>query len=182
MPTTATSLISVKGSHPAFAIFVYIMIKHSVPWSNRSGTSKIAHVVERTGLALTGMSCGLFVAAHLARANIDLFDSTATVFAIMIYGATGFYLGIDLPRPSERLHELPRRRIIPKPDIVELLSAIGTFLAAVAAVVSVFSIVLDEIAHLASAIVISAAWAIGASMQITAGILARLRAEACPAL
>jgi hypothetical protein len=73
---------------------------------------------------------------------------------------------------------LPLRRIIPKPDIVELLSAIGTFLAAVAAVVSVFSIILDETVHLGSAIVISAAWAIGASMQITAGILARLRAEA----
>jgi len=154
------------------------MIKNSEPWSNRSATSKIAHLVERTGLALTGMSCGLFVAAHIARANINLFGSTAAVFAIMIYGAIGFYLGIDLPRPSERLHELPLRRIIPKPDIVELLSAIGTFLAAVAAVVSVFSIILDEIVHLGSAIIISAAWAIGASMQITAGILARLRAEA----
>ena len=154
------------------------MIKHSEPWSNRSAASKIAHLVERTGLALTGMSCGLFVAAHIAKANIDLFGSTAAVFAIMIYGAIGFYLGIDLPRPSERLHELPLRRIIPKPDIVELLSAIGTFLAAVAAVVSVFSIILDEIVHLGSAIIISAAWAIGASMQITAGILARLRAEA----
>src|SRR6516164_4628375 len=109
---------------------------------------QIAHLVERTGLALTGMSCGLFVAAHIARANINLFGSTAAVFAIMIYGAIGFYLGIDLPRPSGRSHELPLRRINPKPDIVELLSAIGTFLAAVAAVVSVFSIILDEIVHL----------------------------------
>src|SRR6516225_3276233 len=85
------------------------MITHSEPWSNRSATSKIAHLVERTGLALTGMSCGLFVAAHIARANINLFGSTAAVFAIMIYGAIGFYLGIDLPRRAERLHELPRQ-------------------------------------------------------------------------
>jgi hypothetical protein len=171
------SLILVKSSHPTPCYFDG-MIKHSQPWSDRSATSKLAHVVERTGLALTGVSCGLFVAAHVARSNINLFGSTAVIFAIMIYGAAGFYLGIDLPKPSERLHPLPLRKIIPKPDAVELLSAIGTFLAAVAAVVSVFSIILDEIGHLGTAIVISGAWAVGASMQIAAGVLARLRAEA----
>jgi len=30
---------------------------------NRSAISRWAHVLERTGLALTGASCGLFVAA-----------------------------------------------------------------------------------------------------------------------
>jgi hypothetical protein len=154
------------------------MVKYSEPWSSRSATSKIAHIVERIGLGLTGVSCGLFVAAHVARANINLFGSTAAILAVMIYGAIGFYLGIDVPKPSGR--RLSLRRIIPKPDLVELLSAVGTFLAAVAAVVSVFSIVLDEIASLGMAIVIGAAWAVGASMQIAAGILARLRAEASP--
>jgi hypothetical protein len=156
------------------------MMKYSEPWSSRSATSKIAHIVERIGLGLTGVSCGLFVAAHVARANINLFGSSAAILAVMIYGAIGFYLGIDIPKPSDRLRQLPLRRIIPKPDVVELFSAVGTFLAAVAAVVSVFSIVLDEIASLGMAIVIGAAWAIGASMQIAAGILARLRAEASP--
>jgi hypothetical protein len=54
-------------------------------------------VLERTGLALTGASCGLFVAAHVGRANIDLIGSAVAVLAMMIYGAAGFYLGIDLP-------------------------------------------------------------------------------------
>ena len=62
-------------------------------------------------------------------------------------------------------------------DSVELLSAAGTFLAAVAAVVSVSSIVLDETARPSTALLISLGWAIGATMQIAAGINARMRAD-----
>jgi hypothetical protein len=58
-----------------------------------------------------------------------------------------------------------------------LLSAAGTFLAAVAAVVSVSSIVLDETAHAVTALLISFGWGIGASMQIASGIIARTRPE-----
>jgi hypothetical protein len=65
---------------------------------------------------------------------------------------------------------------------VELLSAAGTFLAAVAAVVSVSSIVLDETARPSIALLISAGWAVGATMQIAAGINARMRTEASAAL
>ena len=60
---------------------------------------------------------------------------------------------------------------------MELLSAAGTFLAAVAAVVSVSSIVLDETARPSGAILIGLAWAIGTTMQIAAGISARTRVE-----
>jgi len=55
-------------------------------------------------------------------------------------------------------------------------------LASVAAVVSVSSIVLDEVARPSTAVLISLAWAIGATMQIAAGIIARTRAEASAAL
>ncbi len=152
------------------------MIKRSEPWRTRSATSRLAHVVERTGLALTGASCGLFVAAHVARAG--LIYSAVGILAMMIYGAAGFYLGIDLPRPSERLHELPLRRFGPRPDVVELFSAGGTFLTAVAAVIAVASIILDEVAQSGSGLAIMFAWAAGASLQIAAGVIARLRAEA----
>jgi hypothetical protein len=154
------------------------MVKRSQHWSSRSATSRIAHVVERIGLALTGGSCGLFVAAHVARADINLIGSSMSVLAVMLYGGAGFYLGIDLP--AMRLRELSLRGFNPHPDVVELLSAAGTFLAAVAAVVSVGNIILDEVAHRGSAVAISLAWGAGASMQIAAGIIARLRAEATP--
>jgi hypothetical protein len=154
------------------------MVKYHESWSTRSLLSRFAHVVERTGLALTGGSCGLFVAAHTARADIDLIGSAGAILATMLYGAGGFYLGIDLPRPPERLRELPLRRLGSRTDAVELLSAAGTFLTAVAAVVSVSDIILDEVARPGSALTVWFGWAIGASLQIAAGIIARLRASA----
>ena len=155
------------------------MSNHSEPWDTRSTFSRWAHVLERTGLALTGASCGLFVAAHVGRANFDLINSAATVLAMMLYGAAGFYLGIDLPRapPDHHMHLPLRHGFGSKWDTVELLSAAGTFVAAVAAVVSVSSIVLDETARTATALVISFSWGIGATMQIAAGIIARMRSE-----
>jgi hypothetical protein len=155
------------------------MIKRTDRWDTRSTVSRWAHILERTGLALTGASCGLFVAAHVGRANIDLIGSGATVLAMMIYGAAGFYLGIDLPPapPDHRMHLPLRHRLGSKADAVELLSAAGTFLAAVAAVISVSSIVLDEAAHAITALLISFGWGIGASMQIASGIIARTRTE-----
>jgi hypothetical protein len=156
------------------------MIKHRETWDTRSTISRWAHVLERTGLALTGASCGLFVAAHVGRADIDLIGSAAAVLAMMFYGAAGFYLGIDLPPapPDHRMHLPLRHGLGSRADAMELLSAAGTFLAAVAAFVSVLSIVLDETARASTALMISLAWGIGATMQIAAGIIARMRSEA----
>jgi hypothetical protein len=102
------------------------------------------------------------------------------VFAMMIYGGAGFYLGIDLPPapPDHRMHLPLRHGLGTRADAVELLSAAGTFLAAVAAVISVSSIVLDETAHASSALLISLSWAIGTTLQIAAGVIARKKAEA----
>src|SRR5881409_1750390 len=105
------------------------MIKRADPWNNRSAISRWAHVVERIGLALAGGSCGLFVAADAARVDVGLFSSPLTVLAIMLYGAAGFYLGIDLP-PAPPDHRLPlplTRNLGSRADAVELLSAAGTF-------------------------------------------------------
>ena len=154
-----------------------MIIKRSVPWHARSTLSRSAHVIARIGLALTGAACGLFVAEVSAR--IDLVGSVEAMLAMMLYGAAGFYLGIDLPpAPPHHRMQLPLRRGIgSRADAVELLSAAGTFLAAVAAVISVFSIVLDETGHASTAMLIGFGWAIGASMQIAAGIVARMRTE-----
>src|SRR5579863_7349810 len=103
------------------------MIRHKAPWNDRSTISRWAHVLERTGLALTGASCALFVAAHIGRADIELLGSAGAVFAMMIYGAAGFYLGIDLPHtpPDHRMHLPLREGLGSKADAVELLSAAG---------------------------------------------------------
>ncbi|HLZ01102.1 MAG TPA: hypothetical protein VKR55_03010 [Bradyrhizobium sp.] len=118
------------------------------------------------------------MAAHVARSDINLIGSAGVIMLVMIYGASGFYLGIDLPPPPERLRELPLRRLGSRADAVELLSAAGTFLTAIAAVIAVSSIILDEVARPGGVIAIFLAWVIGASMQIAAGIIARSRAQA----
>ena len=158
------------------------MIKRTEPWNTRSAISRWAHILERIGLALTGASCGLFVAIHVGRANIDLIGSAGTVLGMMVYGAAGFYLGIDLPRapPDHKMHLPLRHGLGSMWDSVELLSAAGTFLASVAAVVSVSSIILDETARAGTALLISFCWAVGATMQIAAGIIARKRSESTP--
>lgn len=156
------------------------MIKRSDPWHTRSTISRWAHVLERTGLALAGAACGLFVAAYVGKSNIDLIGSGVAVLAMMACGAAGFYLGIDLPPvpPDHRMHLPLRHGLGSSWDTVELLSAAGTFLAAVTAVVSVASIILDETARPATTLLIGSGWAAGATMQMAAGIIARLRANA----
>ena len=155
------------------------MIKRTEPWDTRSTISQWAHVLERTGLALTGASCGLFIALHVGRANIAFFDSAVTLLAMIFYGAAGFYLGIDLPRvpPDHKMHLPLRHGLGSAWDTVELLSAAGTFLTAVAVGVSASIIVLGEIARTGAALLIGSGWAIGATMQIAAGIIARMRSE-----
>jgi hypothetical protein len=155
------------------------MIQRADPWNTRSAISRWAHVIERIGLALAGGSCGLFVAADVARSDVDMLGSPLAILAMMLYGAAGFYLGIDLP-PAPPDHQMPlplRPKLGSKADAVELLSAAGTFLAAVAAVVSVSGIVLDETVRANTARLIIVGWGIGATMQIAAGIMARMRAE-----
>jgi hypothetical protein len=116
----------------------------------------------------------------VGRAGIDLIGSAAAVLAFMLYGAAGFYLGIDLPPvPPDHRMRLPLRRGLGSSwDAVELLSAAGTFLTAVAAVVSVSSIILDETAHPGTALLISFGWVVGATMQIVAGIISRMQENA----
>ena len=112
--------------------------------------------------------------------DCGILSSPLAILAIMLYGAAGFYLGIDLPAaPPDHRPPLPlTRNLGSRADVVELLSAAGTFLAAVAAVVSVSGIVLDDAVHTGTARLIIFAWAIGTTMQIGAGIMARTRAEA----
>jgi hypothetical protein len=154
-----------------------MIIKRSVPWHARSTLSRSAHVIARIGLALTGTACGLFVAEVSARSSIDLVGSVEAMLAMMLYGAAGFYLGIDLPQapPDHHMHLPPRRGLGTSADMLELLTAAGIFLTAVAAVVSISSIVLGETVEASTAGIICLSWAIGATMQIAAGVIARIK-------
>jgi hypothetical protein len=151
-----------------------MIIKRSVPWHARSTLSRSAHVIARIGLALTGTACGLFVAEVSAR-SIDLVGSVEAMLAMLLYGAAGFYLGVDLPQAPPNHHLPPRRGLGTSADMLELLTAAGIFLTAVAAVVSISSIVLGETVEASTAGIICLSWAIGATMQIAAGVIARIK-------
>src|ERR1700712_604704 len=98
----------------------------------RSRVRKFAHVLERSGLAMAGAAAGLFVAAHVG-SSIAALTSEGFLLIMMIVGAVGSYPGIDPPPlPFHEPHREPADGG-GKVDAAELLSAVGTFLAALTA-------------------------------------------------
>jgi hypothetical protein len=134
-----------------------------------SRTSQLAHTIEHIGLAMLGALCGLFVAALIAKANIESINSVGALFAAMLYTSVGFYVGIDIPAVRVNIVGVPRA----KTNTIRLLNATGTLLTASAALISVIAIVFDAGLHIVSIASVAAAWFSGTAMQITAGCLAR---------
>jgi hypothetical protein len=133
--------------------------------ARRSLISRTAHVIERIGLAMAGAICGTFVAAYFARAGIE---SLGLVASMTLVGMAGFYLGIDIPRARAI-------RIGLAVDVVELFSATGTFLAAMAALTAVYALVLDEVPQRFGESLVGSCWLLGMVMQIGAGTFGRWR-------
>jgi hypothetical protein len=137
---------------------------------------KTAHVLERSGLAMAGAACGLFVGAYVG-SSVAALASQGFLLIMMIGGAIGFYLGIDTPplalhrRDGEPSKGLSGGKI----DTAEFLSAAGTFLATLTAFVSVGVIVLREDPRIFWTIAVMLGWVVGLIMQIIAGAIARAR-------
>ena len=142
----------------------------------RSRVRRFAHVLERTGLAMAGAASGLFVAVHVG-SSVAALASQGFIVIMMIGGAVGFYLGIDTPPlPFHAPEDEPSRNGAGgKVDTAEFLSAVGTFLAAMTAFVSVGVIVLREDPHIFWTIAIMAGWVVVVMMQIIAGAITRIR-------
>jgi hypothetical protein len=142
-----------------------------------SRTIEFAHVIERIGLSMLGALCGLFVSALIVKANLQAINFLEIVFAAMLYGAIGFYLGIDFPLPHSRANEATRAKvgIRSKEKPLKLIAAIGTLLAAMAAMVSVCLIILDADSYGLCITIIGGSWLLGVTMQLAAGSMARVR-------
>jgi hypothetical protein len=128
---------------------------------------KAAHVLERSGLALAGAACGLFVGAYVGSA-VPVLTTQGFLLAMMVAGAVGFYIGIDTPQLFHDEND-------PKIDAAEFLSAAGTFFATLTAFVSVGVIVLRENPHMTWTWLVLVGWLAGVAMQILAGAKARMR-------
>ena len=139
----------------------------------RSSLIKSAHILERIGLAAVGASCGLYVGATLLRQKGGLFESGWIVLITMLYGALSYYVGIDL---SGNIARRPKSSISEEwngSEPAEIMSAAGTFGAAIAASLSVSILVLDQ--NLSNALTgfVAGCWAVGSSLQVAAGTMAR---------
>jgi len=131
---------------------------------------KSAHVLERTGLAMAGAACGLFVAAHVG-SSISTLTSQGFLLVMMLIGGVGFYLGVDTPQLAFHGEDDPQI------DAAEFLSAVGTFCATLTAFVSVGIIILRAEPHISWTWLILIGWIAGLSMQIVAGTKARMRGK-----
>jgi len=142
----------------------------------RTRARRFAHVLERIGLAMAGAASGLFVAAHVG-SSIAVLTSEGFILAMMMGGAIGFYLGIDTPPQAFHAPNAEPSEVssFNKIDTAEFLSAVGTFLAALTAFVSVSAIVLREDPHINWTMMILLGWVVGVMMQIVAGAIARAR-------
>jgi hypothetical protein len=120
---------------------------------------------------MMGASRGLFVAVLLAKVGIEVLTFPVVTFAIMIYGAIGFYFGIDLPSEASYRSQANGSldESIPRIKWIERLSGAGTFFAALAAFVSVRNIVVDGDPRGLWTLVVGCGWLVGVTMQIIAG-------------
>ncbi|MDA9404874.1 hypothetical protein [Bradyrhizobium sp. CCBAU 45389] len=139
----------------------------------RSSLIKSAHILERIGLAAVGASCGLYVGATLLRQKGGLFESGWIVLLTMLYGAISCYVGIDL---SGNVARKPKSSISEEwtgSEPAEIMSAAGTFGAAIAATLSVSILVLDQ--NLPNGLIgfVAGCWVVGSSLQVAAGTMAR---------
>ena len=136
---------------------------------------KLAHVLERSGLALAGAACGLFVGTYVG-STIAMLTTQGFLLLMMILGAVGFYLGIDTPQIPFRSNEGGKAGgISGKIDAPEFLSAVGTFLATLTAFLSVGVILLRESPHISWSWLALVAWIAGVAMQVIGGAIARRR-------
>jgi hypothetical protein len=141
----------------------------------RTRVRRYAHILERLGLAMAGAASGLFVGVHVGT-SIAALASQGFLLIMMITGAVGFYLGIDTPPVPFHPHD--DENASSNVDSAEFLSAVGTFLSALAAFASVGIIVLRQETVIFWTLTISMGWIVGISMQIVAGAIARFRGNA----
>jgi len=133
---------------------------------------QMVQVLGRLGLSMAGAMCGTFVAAQLTMTDAALFDSAGFVAVMVMVGMLGFYLGVDAPY---------LRFSLAKPAAgswridLELLSRIGTFLAAIAALISIYAFVFDASMLPSFEYVVASWWIVGVVLQIGAGLIGRIR-------
>jgi hypothetical protein len=130
-------------------------------------------LAKRTGLGMSGALNGAIAAAFLGYAGISLFDAVGMAAALMIFGWTGGFTGVTVA--SSQLAGRERERLSSGGDPSEVLSSVGTFVANVAALIAAWLFLSSAPPTVLGAAAIGFWWLFGVTLQIGAGVLARLR-------
>jgi hypothetical protein len=131
---------------------------------------RLAHVVARLGLAMTGAVGATFVAALLMRAELPWFDTVEFTILLIVLGMIGAYLGIEIPRWPHLQPGTAHRS-----PVIGLASATGTFLAAGAGLLALYAFAFDETSDPTGNLLFGITWMVGVCMQIGAGLAGCLR-------
>lgn len=128
-------------------------------------------LAKRTGLGMSGALNGAIAAAFLGYAGISLFDAVGMAAALMIFGWTGGFIGVTVA--SSQLAGRERERLSSGGDPSEVLSSVGTFVANV--MIAAWLFLSSAPPTVLGAAAIGFWWLFGVTLQIGAGVLARLR-------
>ncbi|WP_346295461.1 hypothetical protein LRC39_20415 [Rhodopseudomonas sp. P1] len=124
----------------------------------------MTQLIERIGLAMTGLACGTFVAASVGHADIGILQSEWASLVIVVAGGIGFAAASGLQYRETRRSGL---------DPVCLLCAAGTFLTSVMALTSVGVLVIGADPPAVWLSLLAASWIGGVVLQIAAAGVAR---------
>jgi hypothetical protein len=137
-------------------------------------TPRPLHLAKRAGLGISGALNGAITAAYLVDAGLFWFDPFTLAAALMIFGGSGAFVGVsvDLPVPAGR--DMDHLQQPPHPS--ERLSAAGTFIANATAFIAAWLLLSHTPSTVPQAVAIGFWSLFGMTLQIAAGVLARLRA------
>jgi len=128
---------------------------------------------KRIGLAAGGALAGTLAAVYPIEAGLAFVDAHAMVAAFCFLGALAGFLDAEVqPQAATRPAVAAG---VKRADSAQMLSAFGTLFANSAALLAAWLVVFEAPAKTPWAITVGFWWLFGATAQISAGILARVR-------
>ncbi|CAL79551.1 conserved hypothetical protein; putative membrane protein [Bradyrhizobium sp. ORS 278] len=134
---------------------------------------RCSSVVGGFGRAMVGAMSGTFVAAQLTMTSPAIFDHAEFIAGVVLSGTVAFYLATDVPSPPRAAGAMRLTRLVPQ--LARSLGEIGWFLAAFAALVSIYDFVFGTPVSPRWEVIIAGGWMFGVLMQSGSGLIARLR-------
>lgn len=140
---------------------------------NGSHVHGFVQVAERTGFTITLALSRLYVAALMAKIDIEEINSVGSLSLAILYGSVGFYLRTNLPfLPSGVSLNVLSDSV--RENLIALARATSELFAALAALVSAYMIVLDESLRTIWNVAIGFCWVLGVLLRLAARTAARL--------